>query len=140
MLLYLAIAGWKSSALMGAPGSAKRTRHIAVLPDELMHVIFSKLSFHNKIRAGLACKQWDQLLKAGTPAARHWNIDYIVQRTPTDPDATKQYRKNPSDHPSASIGRCALKLAASATGGRGSIQLDCRLAIRVVKHFQKIPS
>jgi hypothetical protein len=92
---------------MGTTGSAKRTRHIAVLPNELMHTIFSKLNFHNKIRAGLTCKQWDQLLKAGTPAARHWDIHYTLKRTPTDPDATKEYRVTPSDHPSASIGRCA---------------------------------
>jgi hypothetical protein len=93
---------------MGTPGSAKRMRHIAGFPDELMHIIFSKLDFRDKIKAGMAWKQWDQLLKAGTPAARHWDINYNVERIEPNPDVTKEFRRIPSDHPSASVGRYAL--------------------------------
>jgi hypothetical protein len=71
-------------------GSSKRARHIAAFPDELMHIIFSKVEFQDKKRAGLVCKQWDQLLKAGTAAARHWEIDYTVKRIVESPDANKK--------------------------------------------------
>jgi hypothetical protein len=73
-----------------------------------MHIIFSKLDFKDKIKAGLACKQWDQLLKAGTPAARHWDIDYSVKRIEPNPGVTKKFRRIASDHPSASVARYAL--------------------------------
>jgi hypothetical protein len=63
---------------VGSYGSAKRTHHIATFPDDLMHVIFSRLEFKDKINAGQVCKQWDQLLKAGTDDARHWIVDYDV--------------------------------------------------------------
>jgi hypothetical protein len=86
-------------------GSSKRARHIAAFPDELMHIIFSKVEFQDKIRAGLVCKQWDQLLKSGTPAARHWEIDFTVKRIVETPDANKMFQRFISDHPTASIGR-----------------------------------
>jgi hypothetical protein len=66
------------SEVVGKNGSAKRIRHITTFPDDLMHVIFSKLEFLDKIKAGIVCKQWDQLLKAGTDNARHWVVDYNV--------------------------------------------------------------
>jgi hypothetical protein len=66
------------SDVVGRCGSAKRIRHIAALPHDLMHVIFSKLKFRDKVNAGKVCKQWDQLLKAGTDNPRHWDVDYIV--------------------------------------------------------------
>jgi hypothetical protein len=54
----------------------KRIQQCSVLPEDLLHVIFSKLGFKDKISAGLVCKQWDQLLKTGTPATRHWVVRY----------------------------------------------------------------
>jgi hypothetical protein len=100
-LLPLAFAGGD----MGRSGSSKRARHIAAFPDEIMDIVFSKLCFHDKIYAGLVCKQWDQLLKAGTAAARHWDVDYRVTRIVQSP---KGYRQVTLDHPIASIGRCAI--------------------------------
>jgi hypothetical protein len=52
--------------------------HVSDLPHDLVHNIFSKLDFNDKISSGLVCKQWDQLLKAGTFASRHWVVDYDV--------------------------------------------------------------
>ncbi len=48
------------------------------LPDDVIHVIFSKLDFRDNITAGLVCKQWDQLLKSVTAAGKHWVVDYNV--------------------------------------------------------------
>jgi hypothetical protein len=65
---------------MGGSGSAKRMRHLENLPDDLMHVIFYRLDFRDKVSAGLVCKHWDQLLKIGSAAGRHWVVDYNVNR------------------------------------------------------------
>jgi hypothetical protein len=79
---------------MGRPASRKRILLSEVLPDDLLHVIFSKLHFRDKVIAGHVCKHWDQLLKSGTAAARHWVVSYDLdaiietielERTPSDP-------------------------------------------------------
>jgi hypothetical protein len=61
---------------MGGYGSSKRARYSAVLHDDVLHVIFCKLGFRDKINAGLVCKDWDKLLKAGTSTSRHWDVSY----------------------------------------------------------------
>jgi hypothetical protein len=48
------------------------------LPDDVMHVVFLKLNFMDKVNTGIVCKQWDQLPRAGTAAARHWVFNYNV--------------------------------------------------------------
>jgi hypothetical protein len=48
------------------------------LPHDVVHIIFSKLEFLDKIAAGLVCKRWDQLLKAGSTSGRHWFVMYDV--------------------------------------------------------------
>jgi hypothetical protein len=58
--------------------SSHRFPRVLDLPHDLTHNIFSKLGFNGKINSGLVCKQWDQLLKAGTDAFRHWVVDYDV--------------------------------------------------------------
>lgn len=58
---------------MGRSGIPKRLRHTALLPQELMHLIFEKLEMKDILNAGLVCKEWDQLLRAGTADARHWH-------------------------------------------------------------------
>jgi hypothetical protein len=65
-------------AVTGRSGSRKHIRHIANLPDDLMHIVFGMLEFRDKINASGVCKQWDQLLKAGTDNARHWVVNYNV--------------------------------------------------------------
>jgi hypothetical protein len=52
--------------------------HIAVLPQDLLQEVLCKLEFRDKINAGQVCKQWDQLLRTGTPATRHWVVDYNI--------------------------------------------------------------
>ncbi len=95
-------------AVMSTSGSTKRTRHVTSFPNDLMHIIFSKLEMtKDKLNAGLACKEWDQLLKAGTPAARHWDIHYAVKRTVPTTDPEKKYKNFAPDHPSASVERFA---------------------------------
>jgi hypothetical protein len=68
----------------------KRTLHIATFPDELKHIIFSKLDFKEKLNAGLVCKEWGNLLKTCTGAARHWDVGYSVKRTVASPDTWKK--------------------------------------------------
>jgi hypothetical protein len=90
---------------MGTFASAKRTRHVTSFPDDLVHTIFSKLKFEDKLNAGLACKEWNQLLKS-TPAARHWDIDYSVKRivASTDHEKPNNFTR---DKLSATVGRSA---------------------------------
>jgi hypothetical protein len=89
--LPFAIAGWTLRTVMGKYGPLKRMLHIAAFPDELMHIIFSKLEFRDKVNAGLVCKEWDNLLKTCTGAARHWDIKYVVKRIVASPVAEKQH-------------------------------------------------
>jgi hypothetical protein len=58
--------------------SAGGKAHILELPYDVMHLIFTKLEFLDKINAGMTCKLWDQLLKASLGDARHWDVDYDV--------------------------------------------------------------
>jgi hypothetical protein len=107
-LMSFALAGRMLGAVMDRSGSAKRTRHVTLFPDELMHIIFSKLEETNdKMNAGLACKEWDQLLKAGTPAARHWDIHYTVKRTMPSTEPGKKYKNFTPDQSTASVERSA---------------------------------
>jgi hypothetical protein len=57
-------------------GSGKLTTQMAALPHDVMNIIFSKLEFRDKIKAGQVSRHWDQLLKTGPAAARHWVVDY----------------------------------------------------------------
>jgi hypothetical protein len=49
---------------------------ITDLPHALLYIIFSKLGFKDKINAGKVCKDWDKLLKAGSPGCRLWDVEY----------------------------------------------------------------
>jgi hypothetical protein len=90
---------------MESSGPRKRTLHIAAFPDELKHIIFSKLEFKEKLNAGLVCKEWDNLLRTCTGAARHWDIKYLVKRTVATTDSSKKY--SAPYHLSASVARWA---------------------------------
>jgi hypothetical protein len=95
-------------AVMDRSGPAKHTRHVTLFPDDLMHIIFSKLEeTEDKLNAGLVCKEWDQLLKAGIPAARHWDIYYTVKRTMPSTDPEKKHKNFTPDHSTASVERSA---------------------------------
>jgi hypothetical protein len=91
---------------MGRYASRKRVRHCPVLPNDLMHNIFSKLDFKDKISAGLVCKQWDRLLKTGTAAARHWVVDYNVDPIVASTACTSNNVNGPVAWKFAVIKRC----------------------------------
>jgi hypothetical protein len=65
---------------MGRHALQKRSSDIGVLPDDLMHIIFARLEFRDKISAGMVCKLWDELLRSNTPAARQWVIIYDADK------------------------------------------------------------
>jgi hypothetical protein len=71
---------------MERPGSTKGFNYTARLPEEILHMIFSKLNTREIINAGMVCGEWDKLVKAGTPATRHWvtphNLDNTLSRIP----------------------------------------------------------
>jgi hypothetical protein len=54
--------------------------HILELPIDVMHIIFSKLDFLEKVFAALTCKPWDLILKAGWGNAAHWEVDYNLDQ------------------------------------------------------------
>ncbi len=103
------------NAMMGSSGPPKSARRVAAeLPDDLMHAILSKLDFKSKLAAGQVCKKWDQLLKAGSLGARHWevhyNIDSLVSSTAlttTDTEVSSGERFNNT------IGRCVTVFMSS---------------------------
>jgi hypothetical protein len=57
---------------MGKRVSLRLNSDVIVLPDDIMHIVFSRLEFRDRVNVGAACKQWEQLLQAGTDVARHW--------------------------------------------------------------------
>ncbi len=59
--------------------SSERIVSILRLPHEVLQIIFSKVEFEDKVRAGLVCTDWDQLLKDGTAGAKHWDVQYHVE-------------------------------------------------------------
>lgn len=61
---------------MGRYASRMRLACVRTLPDEIMHVIFNQLELNDKINAGIVCRHWEQLLRAGSLAAEHWIVDY----------------------------------------------------------------
>ncbi len=72
-------------------------------------MIFSQLGFKDKLNAGLACKEWDHMVKDGTAAARHWDINYSVKRTVASTDPEKNYQTLTPGHPTANVGRSAQR-------------------------------
>jgi hypothetical protein len=75
--------------VMDRRGPPKRMRNLVSVPDDVLHVIFALLEFRDKISAGLVCKQWDHLLKAGSAAGRHWVVVYDVERLVSRPALTR---------------------------------------------------
>jgi hypothetical protein len=88
--------------VVGRSWSAKRIHHIETFPDDLMHVIFAKLEFRDKVNASQVCKQWDELLKAGTANARHWVVDYNVDTIVS----SKAFEATKGTHPAEQLSTC----------------------------------
>jgi hypothetical protein len=101
---------------MGRSNSPKRTSYILVLPLDLLHIILSKLNFRDKVNAGLVCKQWEELLTASTPAARHWIVDYNIDRVVNSPAFTTANMDSFSHQPSLVIVRCVIMLPIPLAG------------------------
>jgi hypothetical protein len=59
---------------MDCSGPSKRRKNTAVLPNDFLDIIFSKLVFEDKLRCGIGCKQWDEFLKTGTLPAKHGDV------------------------------------------------------------------
>jgi hypothetical protein len=91
---------------MGRSPSPNRTSFILALPLDLLHIILSKLNFRDKVNAGLVCKQWEELLTASTPAARHWVVDYNVDRVVNSPAFTTANMDSFLQQPSLAVVRC----------------------------------
>jgi hypothetical protein len=100
-----------SLEVMAGCGSSKRKKLAPVLPQDLLRIIFSRLDFHDKIRSGLVCKQWDQFLKTGTLPAKHWDVHYDVDKVVSSRDCAESevIRGQITD----GIGRYATLLALS---------------------------
>lgn len=112
---------FERTEVMGKSGSPKRLRDTAILPHELMHVIFGKLHLKDKLSAGLVCKHWDQLLKAGTADARHFHVEYNLDTLysstackATDVSAPKYPRPECKD---TILERCGTVLTLPVTEG-----------------------
>jgi hypothetical protein len=123
------------------------TLSILLLPDDVVHLVFLKLNFKDKINAGLVCKQWDHLLRAGTAAARHWVINYSVDRIITSKAFTGNEGSVGGD-PNLDIGRYVILLGlplATSTCFRPnllrasmtSLWLDTTLQVRVPNIYMR---
>lgn len=49
---------------------------ISVLPDDILHLIFSNLDFGDKVTAGLVCTRWDKVLRGKLSGKPHWDVWY----------------------------------------------------------------
>jgi hypothetical protein len=94
---------------MGECASAKRLKHLSDLPNDLMHVIFSKLEFLDKVTAGLVCKHWYHLLRAGTTAAKHWVVDYDVDNMVSHLDTLTRAAMRTAEQFTYDMGRYATR-------------------------------
>jgi hypothetical protein len=92
---------------MNAPDPLGSTLSILALPDDVVHAVFLKLNFMEKVNAGLVCKHWEHLLRACTVAARHWVVNYNVDSISSSKAFTS--KKGPVvSNPNMDIGRYAL--------------------------------
>lgn len=100
----------KSCAIRDPSDAPKCLPHLAPeLPDDLMHVIFSKLHHREKVNAGQVCKSWDRLLKDGSAEGKHWgfvccNVDRGL------PSQASTTREKLLEHFETGIGRCVTVL------------------------------
>jgi hypothetical protein len=83
----------------------KQTPCIVCFPNDLLYNIFFKLDFRDKINAGLACKEWEQLLQAGNPASRHWEIVYSISGVARSRSLRTSVEQSPQEV-SAVVQRC----------------------------------
>jgi hypothetical protein len=87
----------------------ERMVNILSLPHDVIINILSKLEFRDKVMAGLACKQWDDILVVGSVGGKHWivdfNVDIIVSRA-----GFKTSEGLVSRQASATILRCATTI------------------------------
>jgi hypothetical protein len=76
---------------MSRSASPKRVPPAFALPDDLIHVIFSKLDFPEKVIAGIVCKKWEQLLKTGRAAGKHWVVEYSLDKIVWNTESAVRY-------------------------------------------------
>jgi hypothetical protein len=95
---------------MGSFGLQKRMRDMSLLPDDVLHIIFHKLEFQEKINCGLVCKQWGTLLKSGTAAARHWVVDYNVNTILAKTAYVTRSNRQSAEKGNSFISRCVTVL------------------------------
>jgi hypothetical protein len=93
---------------MGDHALWKRRSYNIILPNDVLRIIFADLSFMDKINSGLVCKQWDQVLRGGTPDARHWVVDFNVDRAVRNTAPTTEDTNSLLQQPSGTIVRYVI--------------------------------
>jgi hypothetical protein len=86
---------------MGKRPSPPPKSIVPLLPDDILHNVFSTLKFRDKINVGMVCKEWDQLLQAGTSGARHWVIEYDMDNV-----SSQALTMHATDGQMNAMGRC----------------------------------
>jgi hypothetical protein len=122
-------------ALTGRTGSRKHFRHIATLPDDLMHHIFSRLEFRDKVNASQTCKEWDQLLKAGIENARHWVVNYNIDTTVSRSATRTAKRLGPAQPFEFYTERC-VTVPFTSSAGKNPIFVPWQCHTVAHKHFK----
>jgi hypothetical protein len=85
---------------------SKSSFDVLVVPDDVMHMIFSDLDTRVKVNAGLVCKQWDQLLKVRPAAGRHWIIDFNINSVVARTALAETHKESFAHQPAIAAGRC----------------------------------
>jgi hypothetical protein len=70
---------------MAGPAPKQLRLTLSDLSNDTLLDVLSDLEFRDKIRAGIVCKRWNNLLKTNPPAGRHWKVDYSVDATLSRP-------------------------------------------------------
>jgi hypothetical protein len=102
---------------MGKRASHRLNSDVIVLPDDIMHIVLSRLEFRDKVNAGAVCKHWEQLLQSGTAVSRHWVVDYNIDRVVSSEALTARDQGHATNGPTNAIGRCVNMLNSLITQG-----------------------
>eukprot|EP00884_Botryococcus_braunii_P000021 jgi/Botrbrau1/10019/Bobra.0012s0106.1 len=74
-------------------------------PDDVLHLVFSYLTFRDKVTAGLVCKRWDEALRGKLLGHNHWDVHYNLDNLVSVTMSMTQPQQSSSLHPLKKAGR-----------------------------------
>lgn len=82
-----------------------KLRDMQDFPDDVLQLLFSYLSFRDKVAAGMVCKRWDQCLRGKLIGRNHWDVQYNLDSVSSAPTSASTPPQTSSLQSLSRIGR-----------------------------------